>query len=310
MSAAFRHEQKKKYTQHDLRRLMNEQKATKALNQSSVKIDSPLAKYNDQGQLSCILCQSVVRSENVWKVHINSKTHKENIALAKELKQKTQNFTETVKRPATPPPSQGPPKKLKGILKNSITKQVSNDEDDNQKGSTMMDDDGDLSNDFFDGKSSIVKSDLININRKTKEQKEEEQASAAAAAAAAEADELPEGFFDDPKQDAKAHNREFKDPAEEEWEKFQKEIKEAQAQATEMINEEQEEATNERQIEEIDEQLRIWSKVVEIEKKTEALHKQVKSKSNQVDSDDEDESSDENMDVDEFLDWRAKKSHK
>ena len=35
---------------------------------------------------------------------------------------------------------------------------------------------------------------------------------------------LPEGFFDDPKQDAKARKVEYKDPMTEEWEKFQKTI--------------------------------------------------------------------------------------
>ena len=35
---------------------------------------------------------------------------------------------------------------------------------------------------------------------------------------------LPEGFFDDPKMDARARNVEYKDPMTEEWEKFQKSI--------------------------------------------------------------------------------------
>ena len=35
---------------------------------------------------------------------------------------------------------------------------------------------------------------------------------------------LPEGFFDDPKLDAKARKVEYKDPMTEEWEKFQKTI--------------------------------------------------------------------------------------
>ena len=37
-------------------------------------------------------------------------------------------------------------------------------------------------------------------------------------------DSLPEGFFDDPKLDAKARKVEYKDPITEEWEKFQKSI--------------------------------------------------------------------------------------
>jgi len=59
---------------------------------------------------------------------------------------------------------------------------------------------------------------------------------------------LPEGFFDDPVKDAKARNLEYKDPVEEEWDKFQKEIKEAEVQSTNIINEEHEEATVERPV--------------------------------------------------------------
>ncbi len=36
--------------------------------------------------------------------------------------------------------------------------------------------------------------------------------------------DLPEGFFDDPKKDAKARMVDYKDPLNEEWERFQKSI--------------------------------------------------------------------------------------
>jgi zinc finger protein 830 len=57
-------------------------------------------------------------------------------------------------------------------------------------------------------------------------------------------------------------NVEYKDPVEEEWDKFQRAIKEEAAQSHQIIQEEQEEATAERQLEEIDEQMRNWSKYV------------------------------------------------
>lgn len=100
---------------------------------------------------------------------------------------------------------------------------------------------------------------------------------------------LPEGFFDDPIMDAKVNSHcdgyvqcyfsnveilnklipkflfkarhvEYKDPIEEEWEKFQKEIKEEVTVSSQIIEEDHEEATAERQIEEIDEQLRNWNR--------------------------------------------------
>lgn len=57
-------------------------------------------------------------------------------------------------------------------------------------------------------------------------------------------------------------NIEYKDPVEEEWEKFQKEIKEEASASAQIIAGEQEEATAERQIDEIDEQIRNWSRYV------------------------------------------------
>ena len=41
--------------------------------------------YASNGQLLCILCDSVVRSEAVWSVHINSKKHRENIVNVKSI---------------------------------------------------------------------------------------------------------------------------------------------------------------------------------------------------------------------------------
>lgn len=58
----------------------------------------------------------------------------------------------------------------------------------------------------------------------------------------------------------KVRNVEYKDPAEEEWEQFQKEIREETSKAQQIIADDQEEATAERQIEEIDEQIRNWNR--------------------------------------------------
>lgn len=57
-----------------------------------------------------------------------------------------------------------------------------------------------------------------------------------------------------------ARHVEYKDPIQEEWERFQKEIKEETTVSTQIIEDDQEEATAERQIQEIDEQLRNWSR--------------------------------------------------
>lgn len=109
---------KRKPTQDDLRKAMYEHKKKLGIIK---KIESPLAKYTDAGQLMCILCKSVVRNETVWTVHLNSKTHKENIALAKRGKSEAENAPKPVapvfKRPPSPHQEATANKKIKGILK-------------------------------------------------------------------------------------------------------------------------------------------------------------------------------------------------
>lgn len=269
MSATFKNS-KKKLSQHELRKYMNQHKTKQ---EKCVKINSPLAKYNEAGQLTCVLCSSVVRSETVWNIHINSKQHKEHVELARKLKEQTNNFTTAAKRVA-PELSEVPKKKIKGILKNSQTK-------DNDTSYTVI------------SVQDTNSSKDVETQEEPPAPKQNEEV-------------LPEGFFDDPKQDAKARNLEYKDPVEEEWEKFQKEIKEADYESSAIIADDQEEATTERQIHEIDEQIRNWSRVVNLEKKKVEIISATKATDMEVEE--YDSSNEEELEFDEFLDWRAKKS--
>lgn len=282
---------KKKYTQNDLRRLMSEQKAKNApAKTNTTKIQSPLAKYNELGQLMCVLCKTIVRSEDVWKVHINAKQHKQNVELAKKTIGTAAAATSTasaaapptasaIKRPMAPPPVPEIPAKMpKSILKNSNNQAtVPGGVEANAEKNVLPDN-------FFDapsiqsnsgGKGSFyettltklttIKTNLVNIKRnKTEEDETGRNALATDQQQPAAKDEtLPEGFFDDPIKDAKARNLEYKDPVEEEWERFQQEIKAASDFSNAIIAEDQEEAITERQIDEIDEQIRNWNRLVE-----------------------------------------------
>ncbi|XP_069686735.1 zinc finger protein 830 [Periplaneta americana] len=295
---------KKKLTQNDLRRIMNEQK--RKFSESVKKIDSPLAKYTDSGQLLCILCESIVRSETIWNIHINSKKHRENITNVKRKKEEAVQFVRPplptalpVKRPAqTEVPL--PPKKLKGILKNAPPAKVPDD--------------------FFDSGNHVAikeisqheivePEDTKNTNTDSDDSAPSPPSQIPKTVVSSQEETLPEGFFDDPLLDAKARNVEYKDPIEEEWEKFQKEMKEENTVSAQIIAEDQEEATAERQIDEIDEQMRNWSRVLDLELKKEAVVKAVGDKSTAGDVDDDASSADE-IEFDEYLDWRAKKSYK
>uniref|UniRef100_A0A182VPP3 Zinc finger protein 830 n=1 Tax=Anopheles minimus TaxID=112268 RepID=A0A182VPP3_9DIPT len=296
-------------------------------------------KYSQQElrrQLMCVLCRSVVRSAAVWKVHLNSKQHKENIELAKKLKESSANKSNEPSETRTTPETRlkrvgadqanvesVPVKKMKGILKNSAQPQVTQSE---------------VPDDFFDSAAtntastvhSSIRKDLVNFKlpEKHREQHVESmdlvEGDAGGSTIPPDEEKLPEGFFDDPKMDAKARNQEYKDPNDEEWEKFQKEIKEATNVSMAIISEEQEESTAERQIAEIDEQIRNWSRVLDLERKKEQVKTmkgailpagganlfsntgQTMQKAEDDDRDDEDD----DEEFDEFLDWRAKKSYK
>ncbi|XP_032680394.1 zinc finger protein 830 [Odontomachus brunneus] len=298
---------KRKLTQDDLRKAMNEHKKKLV---TVKKIESPLAKYTDSGQLMCILCKSVVRNETVWPVHLNSKTHKENIAVAKKTKLETESMVKTsnvtvFKRPLSPSQNSSANKKIKGILKNS-----------NQPVAQTK---SSLPADFFDSDSKQVNGgpssatqkkeskdstvsiiDVSSIEAEEEKEKEKEKVKDTNVSV------LPEGFFDDPVMDAKVRNVEYKDPIEEEWEKFQKEIKEETAQSAQIIADDQEEATTERQLDEIEEQIRHWSRVMDLVKRKE----QVQATDRKQENFDDNISSGDETEFDEFLDWRAKNSYK
>ncbi|XP_017797188.1 PREDICTED: zinc finger protein 830 [Habropoda laboriosa] len=296
---------KRKLTQDDLRKAMNEHK--KKLG-AVKKIESPLAKYTDAGQLMCILCNIIIRSEAVWPVHLNSKSHKESIALAKKTKLETDTSkVQTFKRPSSPSQEASANKKIKGILKNSTT----------QSAQVLSN----LPPDFFDNSSKpsngtipLSTSVIVKVSENDKELVHEKDVKSTENEEEKEKEKskditqpaLPEGFFDDPILDAKVRNVEYKNPIEEEWEKFQKEIKEETAQSAQIIADDQEEATTERQLDEIEEQIRHWSRVMDLVKRKE----QVQATDRKQKNADEDVSSGDEAEFDEFLDWRAKNSYK
>ncbi|XP_041040360.1 zinc finger protein 830 [Carcharodon carcharias] len=77
---------KKIVNQQELRRLMKEKQRAAAGNK---RIESPLAKYNSLGHLSCVLCSTPIKNELLWQTHILGKQHKENLEKQKTTKQTT-----------------------------------------------------------------------------------------------------------------------------------------------------------------------------------------------------------------------------
>lgn len=281
----------KKISQLELRRFMNAHKR-KALD-SLKKIESPLAKYSENGELTCIVCNSVVKSEAVWSVHINSKQHKENIA-KKTLPPSSQRKDIFIE-PSLPVKKAVPSvpvvtKKPKSILKNATP----------------------LPPTFFDDVKveSEVPAKKIKLEKDESSSEVKTETTENDSEIAMETDitrdtELPEGFFDDPVLDAKARNVEYKDPVEEEWERFQKEIKEETDLSAKLIHEDTEDATVQRQIEQIDEQISKLSRVVQLEMKKDEVKAKVLNKTEIKKEDPSLEESDDS-DLEVEFDWRAK----
>ena len=93
------------------------------------------------------------------------------------------------------------------------------------------------------------------------------------------------------------------DHNEEESEKFQKEISDEVATAQEILVEDRNEATTDRQLEDIDEQIQAWKRVTQLEEKKEAIGKTkiVIEKSTEEDSE-----SNSDVELDDLTDWRKK----
>lgn len=300
------------------------------------RVESPFAKYNSLGHLSCVLCNVQVKSELLWPAHVLGKNHKEKVAQLKEaesqpvkpqsqpVKRKTQDSEDVVGKKAKS--SQGAGQSSSGLPGDFFEKPSDNDsapkkkstglsllagvydEDDEEEEAGIADPPpGGLPTDFFDSSipstpaiahsGSILKADE---QEKTPEKKDNT------------AEALPEGFFDDPVRDAKVRNVDApKDQMDKEWEEFQKEIRQVNTKSDAIVAEDDEEGRLERQIDEIDEQIECYKRVEVLRDKRDV----VKSKSltrkeehMEVEPSNEEE---EEEDEEELLgllsrDWRAK----
>ncbi|XP_004624782.1 zinc finger protein 830-like [Octodon degus] len=74
---------KRVVNQEELRWLMKEKQRQST---NCKKVESPFAKYNLLGQLSCALCNTPVKSELLWQTHVLGKQHREKVAELKGAK--------------------------------------------------------------------------------------------------------------------------------------------------------------------------------------------------------------------------------
>ncbi|XP_050541961.1 zinc finger protein 830 [Daktulosphaira vitifoliae] len=282
MSAA----KKKQVTQNELRLLMLKQKLQSQ--RVKKKIDSPLAKYNSDGQLSCVVCKLNIEDESSWSDHIKSKYHKENIVKRKPESSKMSHrlavTTESLKRTQPIQEISNPPKKIKGILKNASPSSVPS-----------------IPSDFFESSSSqLTKTIEKNEDKMDEDTENNDELNI-------DKGELPKGFFDDPMIDAKARKEAYVNSIDEEFLKFQKEIKEENFLSEQIMADNEDEATYGRQVEEIDEQIKHWSKVIELEKKRDQMAQVINERMKiEIKNETIDDNESDDSDFDEFIDWRSK----
>ncbi|XP_060556890.1 zinc finger protein 830-like [Ruditapes philippinarum] len=266
----------------------------------------------------------------MWPAHLQSKVHKEKVEDLKRkesasVKRKAPDVQDTSDNKRVKGSSNGnttgkgglPPdffdnqkskttgKQPKSILTNStqpLLAQYSSSDSEEEDG---IDDKKTITNSTQQSKlsSSALPADFFDAGvmpsaSTSKEPEEEPKPSTMA-------DVLPEGFFDDPKMDAKVRKVEYVDKMEEEWELFQKSMKEETHVSEAIVDEEDEQVNVDRNIDEIDEQMQCWKEVNDLETKKEEIMKKAPV-DNKKDADSDDDLNEEMLD--EFLDWRSKKS--
>ncbi|XP_061164332.1 zinc finger protein 830-like [Saccostrea echinata] len=294
----------------DLRRLMREKlSCTK-----ESKINHPLAKYNTLQQLVCILCNTVIKTNILWNAHIQGRQHKERLALKSQpgperppdpgVKRKTDWLV--IPNQQKKQKENGNSKKSDsiqlGFLDNS-SENMGGQQNNLSLGSYSSDEEEDssyppttLSLKSVHLSHPALPADFFDLGVKKEEAEEEEKPRTMA-------DILPEGFFDNPKADAKVRQVEYKDKMDEEWEMFQRAMKEENHVSEAIIEEEDEIVNVERNIDEIDDQINRWKEINDLEiKKDKIMQKKILNDT--IKAEDEEEVQDD--DLEDFLDWRTK----
>lgn len=307
------------------------------------RVESPFAKYNSLGHLSCVLCSVQVKSELLWPTHVLGKQHKEKVAELKgttsqpvtqpiqPVKRKAPDNEDVNGKKAKPSSSAGqsqlglpgdffgkpnereaaPRQNSAGLsLLAGVYDEDDDEENTEEPGTTKpppnKTEAAELPSDFFD--SSIPSAPTIShsgsiLKAEVQEKSTEKKDNTAEA--------LPEGFFDDPVRDAQVRNVDApKDQMDKEWEEFQKEIRQVNTKSEAIVAEDDEEGRFERQIDEIDEQIECYRRVEVLRDKRDVVkRKPLPRRDEHMEKDGG--SSAEDEDEEELLgllsqDWRAK----
>uniref|UniRef100_A0A3Q0SJH6 Zinc finger protein 830 n=1 Tax=Amphilophus citrinellus TaxID=61819 RepID=A0A3Q0SJH6_AMPCI len=288
---------KKVVNQEELRRLMREKQRQAS---DKKRVESPFAKYNSLGHLTCILCNVQVKSELLWPAHVLGKQHKEKVAELKgaksqpvtpqsqSLKRKAPDSEDVNGKKAKPAAAAG--QSSSGLPGDFFEKPSERPTGSTQKSAGLSllagvydeDDDGDDNEAAAEASEQVTKNLPPQKAESTGLPADFFDSSIPPTPAISHsgsiikadvqekipekkdntAEALPEGFFDDPVRDAKVRNVDApKDQMDKEWEEFQKEIRQVNTKSEAIVAVEDEEGRLERQIDEIDEQIECYKRV-------------------------------------------------
>ncbi|KAL1283558.1 Zinc finger protein [Trichinella pseudospiralis] len=259
----------------------------------SFAANSPYAKYNTAGVLHCTLCNTRVRSVKCWVAHVRGLQHRDNLIARKAARQKA--AAEKASGSGCVPEK----RKADEATECEISAKIAKDNYDATQPEMQ---------DFFDKNDGDQQSSVAYVDLSDDTAVGEQMDQECSNSNSNTETELPEGFFDDPNKDAEVRKVDVRNTSEEEWQRFQKEIK-LEEKISSAINEEEYEAlVFERSVEEADEEIRCWARVNMLEKKVENKKKEAplaraESISSISDISQEDF---EEQDLDEAMKWRSK----
>lgn len=245
--------------------------------QGQKRIESPLAKYNSIGQLTCIICNQVVKSELIWNAHLNSKQHLENKNKLKsqlaggtkaqeQTTSKASNDNSAFKRPiSTITPSQS---ETSNDLNNKKQKLDNLVKKDSKSPKVVAESDAvtPKTNDKKKENATEIIETKMDTSSSNQEQNQVQNALISSSATA-----IPEGFFDDPDLDDKIRGVSRAQNLEAEYEEFKKIIQSEEHKSDVIVENDDNLRDVERDLEEVDLLINRWSKIEDLHLKREAI---------------------------------------
>ena len=240
---------------------------------SGNNISHPFAKYNASGQLQCVICCLQIPNDKAWAVHVLTRKHKDTMSSMKIAATKTSR-REPVSKVVV---SSNQSKKLKSILKTTHSIPASPPPDVITRNEVVTSSQSnDLPSDFFDTSSPPL---AHSTDTPTDKPVEEEYNSTRNTESVSEdnkgegklSEVLPEGFFDDPKRDAKVRGVKPEEAMEKEWESFQKLIENDNEQSEFIVAQQDQIDQLERDFSETHQQNGFYTRAEELRKQQENI---------------------------------------